>query len=309
MKGDTERQHRHFHGKSGKRKLQNNKNNKENNKRTEAPTTSPTKSIQSLSSKDFDRQLSLLLSFYTPEQPQIVNHKIVLLNHWFSQNFLCEEDEDIFLVSDLSMESACQDRQDNLFYHPQTIVWDDPTSLTTFETLDGFLNYTTWNVTFPVYHKGDSDIQQDMQKALNSKIYNGKLTLPWTYWRLSVPGEEINFFWSLMESSIIPESRPTAPPQQTPNNSANFKSFDGAPTYLQGVGLFTFIIHTLILFLLHFYSKCYMRQKEYKKKERDTARWIGRQGLDDVLLLQSDSLSSTSRSSQESSHGESHYFS
>ena len=83
---------------------------------------------------DFDRQLSLLLRFYTPEQPQIVNHKIVLLNHWFSQNFLCE-DEDILLVSDLSMESACQDRQDNLFYHAQTIVWDDPTCLVHRATL------------------------------------------------------------------------------------------------------------------------------------------------------------------------------
>lgn len=211
---------------------------------------------------------------------------------WMSEEFICAssfEDFAVELVSTLQMTSDCGSTGDYKSY-PPAVLWNAPTASITEEDY-----FATWNVSYPVYDWGDSsDLQQGLQVALDSKIINGELELPWEDASISIWGLE-------QETFDLPE--PTDDDivdnmTSTGNNSTDdvgveerlqegVLSLDPATARtVEYIGAILLVFHTMMLIIVHLAGQSYTKKlKQAKEAEKPL---LDAEGLDNMLLITKD---------------------
>ena len=266
----------------------------ENQKRSKyiSTMTTTTSSATAITTNDgtteitFVGNLHFVLSLHLPEEKITESQQIeeegkqkLLVTEWIGQEFLCHASSyrlSIELVGSLDMKSQCaihsrlRKRILNSDLSTTTIVWNNPTATSTGHTLPNLnhLNYTSWNVSYPVLEWGDlENVQQFLQFSLNERIKenpfisendnNGKMmTLI-----LAVYGQEEHYF-------------------DSHNNFFMSKGYNDMPknmeqtakaTRLQMIGFVILILHTIIMISFHIFGKSYVKRIRIQSKQKERA--------------------------------------
>jgi hypothetical protein len=197
------------------------------------------------------------------------------VKQWISQEFICgkiDELASVRIIKDVLLTSACRDvnifnntsrRQQLTLPSDMTILWNAPSANVTVEVLDSYntnWTYTRWNVSFPVYEWGPGNdsrvVQRDLQDLLERKIWSGDLDMPWDGSLLSITGNEAYFFI------------------EQPGIEA------GDAKNMITIGGLLFLIHTILLGLLHVYGK---GQVAFRQETKQLMKQ--RERVDDMLYL------------------------
>lgn len=235
----------------------------------------------------------LLALYFPPEDGEPIiptdGHFKTNFLRWMSEDFICGTSFPSFaieLVSTLQMKSDCGSAGDWKSY-PPAILWNAPTASITEEIF-----YAIWNISYPVYDWGDSiDLQKGLQEALDFKIINGELEMPWEEASIAVMGLERDTF-DLPEAVFnIDDNATTTGNNITSNTTGRFRegllSIDPVTaTTVQYTGAILLVFHTIMLIVVHMVGQSYAKRKAQATEAKSPL--LDAEGLDDMLLLTKD---------------------
>eukprot|EP00526_Cylindrotheca_closterium_P011236 CAMPEP_0113626484 /NCGR_PEP_ID=MMETSP0017_2-20120614/13697_1 /TAXON_ID=2856 /ORGANISM="Cylindrotheca closterium" /LENGTH=491 /DNA_ID=CAMNT_0000536667 /DNA_START=155 /DNA_END=1630 /DNA_ORIENTATION=+ /assembly_acc=CAM_ASM_000147 len=214
-----------------------------------------------------------------------------MMANWFLQQFLCQQQEQTsksgeklwlanrmdILKNDCVGVAAIDDSGYHSLVSSHTILWNEPIASWYPELLvtEDHVHYEVWNVQYPlffangvqeeaeeqeIYHKM---VQDKLQALLNDQIEMQPLQSDRGI--MSIVGREFETYL-LRHSGSFGTLAPTALSPNTVSSSSSSGWSSYLPIPLVMIGALIIVVHTLILFCLHFYLRPYLEKSNAKTR-------------------------------------------